>query len=191
MNQNILPTKEQFEIVQKKWKKSNEILLAISRDLQPLEIAIEQQYSDTIKNIAIISGAIASFSLVLFGSSIKKIDDLLIVGVSLLLINVVITFAHLVGRTTKGLQNLKHAKDKVKPLQEIADYSRKFFFHEVSFDEWQKMDEGLDKRVKENIDSPPPNKPETTHVDEIVTVVLGVAIILVVLSFVVPAVWNH
>lgn len=182
------PSKEQYEIVQGKWKKYNDILINISKNLQPLEIALEQQYSDTIKSIAIISGAIASFSLTLFSSAIKKIDDLLIIGVSLLLVNVIITFSHLVRRITRSLQNLKYNKDKFEPIQEIADYSRKFYFGEVSFEEWQKTDEELDKRVKGKIDIPPPNEVGVTHIDEVAVVILGIAVVLVMLSFVIPVI---
>ncbi len=187
MNLENKQIKEQFETVKKNWKIYNDVLININKNLQPVEILMEKQYSDTIKNIAIISGALASFSLTIFSSVIKKIDDLLIIGVSLLLINVVVTFSHLISRTTRGFQNLRHEKDKSGPLQEVVDYSQKFYFGEVTFEEWQKIDKGLDERLREKINSPPPNKIKITHVDGVAIIILEIAIILVILSFVIPA----
>lgn len=185
-----LKTKEQWETVGKQWKFYGDVLEKISKGLLPLELQLEQQYTDTIKNIAIISGAIASFSLTLFSSSIKKIDDLLILGVSLLLVNVVITFSHLVRRNTKNLENLKHEKDKAVPLREMTEYSRKFYFGEISFEEWNKLEIGLDERLKEVMDAPPPNANKVSHVDDLSMIILGTAVILVVLSFLLPTISN-
>jgi hypothetical protein len=184
------PTEEEFEIMKKKGETYNEALAKVTEVLQPWKIMLEEQYMDIIKNIAIISGAIASFALTIFSSAITKIDNLLIPGVSLLLINVVIAFVHLDIRITKTNQNFKHTEDSMQPLHEFSDTWRKFACKQATFDDVKKIVEGLPLKLKDKIESPPPNPLKISHLDEVMIGILATAIVMIILSFTIPAIFK-
>ena len=121
MSQNII-SKEQHKLVWARAYNYNKNQEAIARLLGSFKREVIKEYRDTIRNLAIVSGAIATFSLMLIDSDVNKILNLLIIGISLLLLDVVIAFTHLIRGLSKD--SIKLSKQRMKFLKPIQDRSR-------------------------------------------------------------------
>lgn len=103
-------------------------------------------YEENVRHMSIVSGAIASFSLILFNQ--QKVDFyplLLSAGISILLFNVVIGFAHLFNSITKQTKQLLKLKKIIQPLVKMTEISLQCFREKISYIEWSNKDKNFKK----------------------------------------------
>lgn len=83
-------------------------------------IKVIESHKDTIKNLSLVSGAIATFSLMLLDSDIPKIQILLVIGSAVLLLSALASFLYLLYINEKVGNRVKNNEDiNLKPLDNI------------------------------------------------------------------------
>lgn len=83
-------------------------------------IRVIESHKDTIKNLSLVSGAIATFSLMLLDSDIPKIQILLVIGSAVLLLSALASFLYLLYINEKVGNRVKNNEDiNLKPLDNI------------------------------------------------------------------------
>src|SRR3989344_1263512 len=68
---------------------------SLEKDFHTRRIRVIDSHKDTLKNLALIAGAVATFSLMLLDSEVPKIQILLIIGSTFLLLSALISFLYL------------------------------------------------------------------------------------------------
>ncbi len=185
---NISLESQQIEYVLSRGKNYNEAVGEIAKIFGGLTKQTIRDYRDSVRNLAIICGAIATFSLVLFGAEIDKITILLIIGVSLLLMNVMIAFTHLFSTISKDSRTLTEQRLKfLRPMQDRTRDCIAFLRKEISFDEWLKKEvEFLNNEHKKISEELILKKEKLTYTDDVLIIIFIIAISLILLSFLLP-----
>jgi|GEM_PF-5592844 len=96
------------------------------------------EHQESTRNLAIVSGAIATFSLMLLdsfpGPSLAS-------GISLLLVVVMLCFAHIFARLDRGARaGLMYRKNFLRPMQELAENCMQFVKGKIEFGDWLERD---------------------------------------------------
>ena len=176
---------EQF--IQERGKHYNKLSGEVGEILNELSRNVISEYRESVRNLAIISGALASFSMLALTSDFVKEPTLLVIGIILLLVNVPLSFSHLfetLTQDTKGIMMLR--KQGFKPMSDKAEESIKFIRGEMSEAEWMRgeknfLTEGYDKFKKTMSES---RKKDVTYFDMVLLSVLALGTTFIIMSFV-------
>ena len=180
-------TPEEAKKIQEKGLYYNGKVKEVQDLLRPYELEVERQHVDTVKDLAVISGAIAALSLTLFSAAIPKITIFLVSGVALLLINVGFIFWYLVFRITKSHRNILKTKEiNLGPLQERVQDVFDAANGKMSYDQLLQREEGMLDKAFDDLSSPKEQSKAMSHYDEVALGILCVAIFCILCSFLVP-----
>ena len=149
---------------------------------------VVKEYRNMLQQLAIVSGAIATFSLMLISANIKVQYSLLLFGVILLLINTGISFFYLFYAQRKDSKNLsKYEKDKIIPSMNIRSLYFNFL-NDVSLENLKKFNIGKEENLKTlaigQFDEY--KKAPTDKSDLILLFCFSLGIIFIILSIVLP-----
>ncbi len=124
----------------------NEVALSMGKRLEAMNVWVGGQYQDSVRNLAIISGSIASFSMLLIGSGVIGVADgalfvILISGVAFFLLETLLAFVHLFVRHSADFLMIRRIRDTAfKPFQQMADDWIKFRRGRITAEEWSRRE---------------------------------------------------
>lgn len=109
--------------LEKRYQAYHDSLREIMEEIQKQKLFTITEYRTTIQNMALISGAIASFSLTVLQIQINKNVFLLIFGVCILLFNTLAIFSYIMWRQSSSTKKLvAMEKDFFAPLSKMQNY---------------------------------------------------------------------
>jgi hypothetical protein len=142
--------------------------------------------------LAIVSAAIATFALTLFDSLIVE-KKYLVIGVALLLLIVMISFAHLIGRLDKGFKSLNKLREcALPPIKSMTRSCVDFFQGKITVQEWIQKEEEFKKVgggydiITQGVSSISSKTSQVSHSDSILITIFIVAISIIIYSFLKP-----
>jgi len=183
-NRDFNLPEEQKAYVLSRAKTYNGVQSKIVERLSKDRSELTREYKETIRNFAIVSGALATFALVLLGS-IKS--SYLTWGVCLLLIVVIICFVHLMRIVDRNARaQITYKRDFLKPMQDMSKNCIDFIRGLKSFDEWLKDENQFLNRKYDEVSSQLgllSNKEDRlNYTGDIITIIFTLAIILIIFS---------
>ncbi len=179
---------EKAENIKEKGLAYNKKVVEIKALLRPYELELDRQHVDTLKDLAIVSGAIAAISLAIFSTDILKITGLLIAGVALFLINVFYIFRYLILRISDGNKKILEIKKvNLVPFEERVQDTFKVAEGKMTYEEFVTRDtKMLEGAMKELSEREIQEEHKLVHNDEWALAILGIALVCIISSFLLP-----
>jgi Ca2+/Na+ antiporter len=113
-------------------------------------IRVIESHKDTIKNLALVSGAIATFSLMLLDSEVQKIQLLLVVGTVILLLSALASFLYLLLINEKVGRKVKNNEDlHFQPLDRILIKFEELLEDKVTVEQYLEFEKQMRNVIRE------------------------------------------
>jgi hypothetical protein len=186
--ENFTDKKTQFDYVEARWKTYNEVQINIVTHLGKIRDANSREYIETVRNIALVAGGIATFSVTLLNAFSSPS---LLIGESLLLVDVMFCVAHLMGNFSKSAKLYISQKDRfLKPIIKMSDISREFCRGRKDYQEWvtkekKFLEEDWD-RISNDLDDEFAKEDRLQHSDILIMVIFIIAVSLIIYALVSP-----
>ena len=183
---NDLKTYEnQKHYVHERAKTYSEIVETISNLLSHNHSDLTKDSRETIRNLSIVSGAIATFSIMFLG----QLESMYFLGgVFLLLVVVMMSFAYLVGSIDKSTRySIKFKRKFLYPVQKMSKNCIDFFRQKKNFDSWLLEDKAFKENkydeLTKDLDLCSREEEKLDYTIDIITVIFILANSLIIYAF--------
>jgi len=143
-------TQEEIKILEEIRKRHIDTAASVSEIIEPRIFTLLREHIQNVRNIIIVSGALATFSVAFFNTELNKNENFFIIGVSGLLLTVIFGVWYLNNETSGGIKSyIKKYKELVEPEDKIVAAISKFRNGEISKEELGKLIKERYKEVEE------------------------------------------
>jgi len=183
--------------------KASELKSGIRKDIQdtnaelaPMGRAILADSRETLRNLSLATGAMATGALVLLGSDFPSIHELIAIGTVLLLIEVILIFGYLIHAQSIDSKNyLKNKKSQLLPSFEVLNLCEDLragkITEEFLFSEAKRIATAATELARNNREKLPSTNKAVDQWDKIFIGFLGGGIFFIVLGIAIPYFWPH
>ena len=166
-------------------------ITAIYAELAPISKAIISDARETVRNLSIVSGAMATGALVLLGSGFSSVPQLIVIGTLFLLLEVILTFGYLIHELSKdSLSFLKRRKESLSPSFRVLNLCEDVHKHKITeealFAEAKVIAAEAVERARNEREKVLSDEPSLNHWDSIFMIVLGLGILFICLGVLFP-----
>lgn len=158
----------------------------ITNEFQQQKLMLIGEYRNTIQNMLVVSGVIATFALASIGTVIPKVDNLIILGVVTLILNTAVIFRYLLSKQGSSAKKLKKLeREYILPFGKIRTNFIKLKRGEVSVNDYLIGEENVKKELRDKI--PDTLEEETTdNWDFYFQALFYLALSSIALAFILP-----
>lgn len=150
MNGKPQLTQEEIKILEEIRKRHIDTAASVSEIIEPRIFTLLREHIQNVRNIIIVSGALATFSVAFFNTELNKNENFLIIGVSGLLLTVIFGIWYLNNETSGGIKSyLKLYNKLVEPEDKMVVAISQFKNGEISKEDLGKLIRDRYKEVEE------------------------------------------